>query len=187
MNIRKWIPTVTVLFAFSAATALAQSEANTPAPSTKAAAGDLEKVSADGKSITFKTAEGSEEKFKVTGNTTVDGSKGSSLAGKEGNHVVIHYTEKGAEKTATGVKDAGKGTWKVTEGTVTKIGEGGKDVTIKMKDGTEKTYHLSKKATIETGKGIEEAGKYSGEAGEKVVIYSTVDPTKEIVHLFRRL
>jgi hypothetical protein len=180
-----WI--VAVFFAFSVGTASAQETGTTASGSTQAVAGDVEKVSPDGKSITVKTADGTEEVFKVTGKTTVDGVKGAGLAGKEGSHVVIHYTAKGAEKTATGVKDAGKGTWKVTEGTVTKIGEGGKDVTVKLKDGTEKTYHVGKEATVATGHGAVDAGKYTGKAGDKVVVYSIVDPSKEVVHVFKKI
>jgi hypothetical protein len=172
---------------FFAGTALAQTTSKTSSGSTNAVAGDLEKVSDDGKTITVKTADGTEEVFKVTGKTTIDGAKGAALATKKGTHVVVHYTGEGAEKTATGVKGAGTGTWKVTEGTVTKVGEGGKDVTIKLKDGTEKTYHVGKEATIETGHGVEEGTKYTARAGDKVVVYTTVDPTKEVVHLFKKL
>ncbi len=99
---------------------------------------------------------------------------------KEGSHVVVHYTGVGAEKTAVGVKDAGKGTWEVTKGTVTKVGEGGKDVTVKLADGTEKTFDVSKEAAMETAHGVKQAGMYTGKAGDKVVLYSTVDPTKDV-------
>jgi len=184
---RKWIAAAAVLFALSASTALAQSGAPAASADTNSVAGDLTKVDKDGKTITVKTPDGKEEVFKVTEKTTVDGAKGVALAGKEGGHFVVHYTEKGGEKTATGLKDAGKGTWKVTEGTVTKVGEGGKEVTVKLKDGTEKTYHLGKEATVKSGHGIEEGGKYTGKAGDKVVVYTTVDPAKEVVHLFKKL
>jgi hypothetical protein len=176
-----------VLCAVSASTTLSQTAGTTSTSSSNAVAGDLEKVAADGKSITVKTADGTEEVFKVTGKTTLDGAKDVALAGKEGTHVVIHYTKEGAEKTATGVEDVGKGTWKVTEGTVTKVGEGGKDVTIKLKDGTEKVYHVGKEATVETAHGVVEGSKYTAKAGDKVVVYTTVDPTKEVVHLFKKL
>lgn len=181
------ILTVSFFLACSAGLALGQNTTSDTSTTTHAVAGDLEKVSADGKEITVKTADGTEKVFKVTGKTTVDGAKDVTLAGKEGTHVVVHYTVKGTEETATGLEDAGKGTWKVTEGTVTKIGEGGKDVTVKLADGTEKTYHVGKEATVEGGHGIEDAGKYTGKTGDKVVVYTTVDPTKEVVRLFKKL
>ena len=160
---------------------------STTSSSTHAIAGDLEKVSADGKTITVKTADGTEKVFKVTGKTIVDGAKGTALATKEGTHVVVHYTKKGADETATGIEDAGKGTWKVTKGTVEKVGEGGKDVTVKLADGTEKTYHVSKEAAVDSGKGVVAAGKYTGKAGDQVIIYSVEDPTKDVAHLFKKL
>ena len=178
---------VAFVLACSSGFALAQDATTAPSASTHAVAGDLEKVSADGKEITVKTVDGTEKVFKVTGKTTVDGAKDVALAGKEGTHVVVHYTVKGAEETATGVEDAGKGTWKVTEGTVERIGEGGKDVTIKLADGTEKTFHVGKEATVEAGHGVVDTGKYTAKAGDKVAVYSVVDPTKDVVRLFKKL
>lgn len=184
---RIFMLTVTLFIALPTRIALAQNATTGPSTSTHAVAGDLEKVSADGKEVTVKTADGTEKVFKVTGKTTVDGGKDVALATKEGAHVVVHYTAKGAEETATGVKDAGKGTWKVTEGTVTKVGEGGKDVTVKLADGTEKTYDVGKDASVDAGHGIVDAGRYTGKAGDKVAVYSVVDPTKEVAHLFKKL
>lgn len=189
MKKRMLMSIVTLCFTSMTRTAVAQTATtdSTSSSSTHAVAGDLEKVSADGKTITVKTADGTEKVFKVTGKTTVDGAKDTALATKEGTHVVVHYTKKGTEETATGIKDAGKGTWKVSEGTVEKVGEGGKDVTVKMADGTEKTYHVGKEASVESEKGAVAAGKYTGKAGDKVVVYSMVDPTKDVVHLFKKL
>jgi len=170
-----------VLLGVSTATAFGQEAAKTTAPKAgHAVAGDLEKVADDGKTITVKTADGTEEVFKVSGKATVK-------ASDEGSHVVIHYTEKGAEKTARAVKIAGKGTWKATEGTVTAVGKAGKEVTVKTADGTEKTFELGKDATVDSGKGLYDGGKYVAKAGDKVVIYSTAEPGKEIVHLFKKL
>jgi hypothetical protein len=170
-----------ILLGFSTATVFGQETAKTAAPKTShAVAGDLEKVGDDGKSITVKTADGTEEAFKVSGKETFK-------ASDEGSHVVVRYTEKGAEKTASAVKVAGKGTWKATEGTVTAVGKGGKEVTVKTADGTEKTFELGKDATVDTGKGVYDASKYVAKAGDKVAVYSTVEPGKEIVHLFKKL
>ncbi len=55
------------------------------------------------------------------------------------------------------------------------------------KDGTEKTYHVAKEATVDTGHGVVEGSKYTAKAGDKVVVYTTVDPTKEVVHVFKKL
>jgi hypothetical protein len=81
-----------LLLGYSTATGFAQEAAKTAAPkSGHAVAGDLEKVADDGKTITVKTADGTEEAFKVSGKATVK-------ASDEGSHVVIRYTEKGGRR-----------------------------------------------------------------------------------------
>lgn len=79
--------------------------------------GIVKKVDKGAKTVVVKTADGAEHTIKYTENTTVEGTKdagkgvekGSAetyLAGKKGAKITVHYTEKGAEKTAVGVKDA---------------------------------------------------------------------------------
>jgi len=62
---------------------------------------------------------------------------------KEGSEVVAHYTVTGTEKTAVEVDKVGKGGYRVVEGTVTKVGEGGKTITVKAADGTEQTFEVA--------------------------------------------
>jgi hypothetical protein len=173
--------------------------AQEPASSTKAAttstshavAGELEKVSDDGKTVTVKAADGTEHVFKVTGKTVVTGTEGgaksAALAGKEGSQVVVKYTGEGADRTAHAIDVTGKDAFKATEGTVTKVGKGGHTVTVKMADGTEKTFDMGKQAMVDTGHGVSDASKYTAKEGEKVVVYSTVKPAGEVVHLFKKL
>jgi hypothetical protein len=79
--------------------------------------GVVKKVDKSTRTIVVKAADGTEHTIKYTEKTTVEGVKdagkgaarGSAetyLAGKEGAKITVHYTEKGAEKTAVGVKDA---------------------------------------------------------------------------------
>jgi hypothetical protein len=102
---------------------------------------------------------------------------------KEGSEVVAHYTVKGTDKTAVEIDKAGKGGYKSVEGTVTKIGEGGKTVTVKAADGTEHTFevagHGTKVAAVDTGKGTEK--------GAKVTVYYTESAGKKIGHFFEKL
>jgi ABC-type Fe3+-hydroxamate transport system substrate-binding protein len=147
---------------------------------SQATAGKLEKVSQDGKTITVKAADGTEHVFKVTGKTVVtgteSGAKGAALAGKEGSQVVVKYSGEGADKTAHAVDVTGKETMKATEGTVTAVGKGGHTVTMKLADGTEKTFDVGKEAMVDTGHGVSEGSKFTAKEGEKVVVYSTVSP-----------
>lgn len=79
--------------------------------------GVIKHVDKDTKTVVVKAADGTEQTFKYTGKTTVEGTKdagkgidkGSTdayLDAKTGAKVTVKYTGKGAEKTAVGVKDA---------------------------------------------------------------------------------
>lgn len=82
-----------------------------------AVSGVVKSVDKTSKTVVIKTADGTEQTFKYTGKTTVDASKDTAkgvdkastdtyLAAKKGSKVTVQYTEKGAEKTAVGIKDA---------------------------------------------------------------------------------
>ena len=79
--------------------------------------GILKKVDKTAKTMVIKADDGTEHTIKYTDKTVVESTKdlgkgvekGSAetyLEGKKGAKITVHYTEKGAEKTATGVKDA---------------------------------------------------------------------------------
>jgi len=159
-----------------------------------AVSGAVTKVDKTSKTFAIKTADGTEHVFKYTDNTMVraakdtgsDAKKGgldAYMDGKEGTNVVVHYTEKGADKTAVGVDDLGKDTLKVSEGTVTKVDEAARTVTVKTKDGAEDTYQLSKTAVVDTSKGVAKGAK----EGEKVTVQYTEEGGKKVAHFLRRL
>jgi hypothetical protein len=79
--------------------------------------GVVKKIDKTTKTIVIKADDGTEHTIKYTEKTTVEGAKdagkgvekGSAetyLAAKKGARITVHYTEKGGEKTAVGVKDA---------------------------------------------------------------------------------
>lgn len=79
--------------------------------------GVIKHVDKGTKTVVVKAGDGTEQTFKYTEKTTVEGTKdagkgvekGSTdtyLAGKKGAKVTVKYVEKGADKTAVGVKDA---------------------------------------------------------------------------------
>ena len=79
--------------------------------------GIVKKVDKSSKTMVIKADDGVEHTIKYTEKTTVEGAKDTEkgaekasaetyLTGKKGAKITVHYTEKGAEKTATGVKDA---------------------------------------------------------------------------------
>ena len=79
--------------------------------------GVVKKVDKTTKTMVIKADDGTEHTIKWTDKTTVEGAKDagkgvekgstdSYLAAKKGAKIAVHYTEKGGEKTAVGVKDA---------------------------------------------------------------------------------
>ena len=97
---------------------------------------------------------------------------------KEGDHVVVHYTVKGTEKTAEEVDRIGKDGLKASEVVVKSVDHGAKTVTVKTAEGTEETFHLAGAAAKDTGKGLEKAGK--------VTVFYTEDAGKKVAHFFKQ-
>jgi len=159
-----------------------------------ATAGVLTRVDSAAKTIAVKTADGTEEVFKFSGKTTVRGAKAaktgavdSYLAGKEGTHVVVRYTEKGAEKTAVGVDDMGKDTLKVGKGTIESADKAGHTITVATEDGSKETYHIAKDAAVDSEHGVVKGTEYVGKNGEKVTVHYTQDAGKKVAHFIKHI
>jgi len=93
---------------------------------------------------------------------------------------VVHYTAKGAEKTAVEVDKVGKDGLKATEGTVSAIDRGAKTIAVKTADGTVETFKMADHAAADAGK---EVGKATVKSA-KVTVYYTEDAGKKIAHFF---
>ena len=159
-----------------------------------ASEGVITRVDSAGKKVAIKTADGTEEVFKFTGKTAMHGAKGAKtgavdayLAGKEGTHVVVHYTGEGAEKTAVAVDDFGKGTVKVGKGTVTGLDKAGHTVTVKTEEGTEETFDVAKGAAVDTEHGSVKGTEFTAKKGEKVTVHYTEEGGKKIAHFIKHL
>jgi len=136
------------------------------------------------KTVVVKTGEGTEHTFRFISRTvehgaeaTARGSKDAFEGMKEGDEVIVHYTVKGAVKTADEVDHIGKGGLKMTMVAVKAVDHGAKTVVVKTGEGAEETYHLTGRAVRETGKGLKEGGK--------VTIYYTEEGGKKIAHFFK--
>jgi len=151
--------------------------------------GVVTKVDEASKTIVVKTKDGTEHTIHFVDKTAVYGADGVAAGAKdtfhglkEGSEVVAHYTVTGTDKTATEVDKVGKDGMKATEGTVTKVGEGGKTVTVKAADGTEQTFdvvgHGTKVGAQDTAKGAEK--------GAKVTVYYTEKAGKKVAHFFEK-
>lgn len=153
--------------------------------------GSIEKVEKDGKTVVVKTADGTEEALRWTGRTSVDGVKGAAkaldLAGRKGEHVVVHYSVEGADKTAVAVKRLGRATPRVAEGTIKSIGHGARDLVVKTADGTEEAFHLADRAAVDSGEGIARGTRSIAKEGEHVTVYFTEETGRKVAHLIKRL
>lgn len=160
--------------------------------------GAVTHVDSAAKTIAIKSADGTEHVFKFTGHTTIDAShavaKGAKtgavdtyLKGKEGTHVIVHYTGEGAQKTATGVRDFGKDGLKVGEGTVTHVDKAGRFVVVKTADGTEGTYRVARDASVDTGHGVVKGSEYTAKEGEKVTVGYSESAGRKVAHFIKKL
>jgi hypothetical protein len=166
-----------------------------------AVSGVVTRVDKDAKTLSVKTSDGTEHVFKYSEKTGLHASheaaagmkKGavdSYFAGKEGTSVVVHYTEKGGDKTATWVDDLGKDTVKSANGTITKIDKKAHTLTIKTDDGAESTYAFGKEAASDSQHGVVKGWDYTAskaKEGDKVAVEYTEDTGKKVVHFFKAM
>jgi hypothetical protein len=163
-----------------------------------AVAGAVTRIDKAAKTIAVKTTEGSEEVFRYTEHTAVRDSREGAhvakmgvvdayMAGKEGTHVVVRYTGKGADKTATLVEDFGKDAMKVGRGTVTHVDKAAHTVVVKTDDGAEATYRLGAEGVVETDHGVIRSNRYLAKEGDKVVVHYTEDAGTKVVRFFKKL
>ena len=152
--------------------------------------GVITKIDSGSKTMVVKAKDGTESTIHFVDKTavygadkTAEGAKDAFHGLKEGSEVVAHCTVKGADKTAVEVDHVGKDGMHAVEGTVTKVGEDGKTVTVKAADGTEHTFsvagHDTKVAADDAGKGTEK--------GAKVTVYYTEKAGKKVAHFFEKL
>lgn len=149
-----------------------------------AVTGSVKAVDKATKTVVVKTGDGAEHTFHFIGKTvshgaaaTANGTRDAFSSMKEGDEVVVHYTEKGAVDTAREVDHVGKEGLKMSVVAVKSVDHGAKTVTVKTAEGGEETYHLTDDAVRETGKGLDKAGK--------VTVYYTEEGGKKVAHFFR--
>jgi hypothetical protein len=142
--------------------------------------GTVKKVDSATKTVVVKTADGTEHTIKVTGDTAYKGTKEGLDGLKEGTEVVARTTGKGVDETGVEIGKIGKGSVKVTKGTIVKVDKGTKTVVVKTADGTEKTFDFTENAGKDMGKAVG-AGT---EKGAKVTVYYTEESGKKIAHFF---
>jgi tetrahydrodipicolinate N-succinyltransferase len=149
--------------------------------------GVITKADSASRTIVVKTKEGTEHTFHFVDKTVVHGTeagaKDSFKGLKEGSEVAVHYTVKGSEKTASEVDNIGKDGIKAVDGTVEKVGDDGKTVTVKTADGTDHVFTVAGRDTASAAKDL---GKGTEKAGH-VTVYYTEEGGKKVAHFFQKL
>jgi hypothetical protein len=126
---------------------------------------------------------------KAVGQATGAVARDSANVAKEGAHVVVHYTEDAAGKTAHAVKQAADRTVQSITGVVTKVDRAARTVTVKTKDGVEHVYLVAKDATITTGRRIGAAGQEIGSSvkeGAQATVHFVDESGNRIAHVIEQ-
>lgn len=152
--------------------------------------GVVTKVDTGSKTIVVKSEDGTEHTIHYVDKTVVEGGDATATAAKDsyhgvavGSEVVAHYTVKGTEKTGVEIDKIGKDGLKSIDGTVTKVGKGGKTVVVKTSDGAEQTFEV---AGHDTEAAAKDVGKATGKSSQ-VTVYYTEDAGKKVVHFFKKI
>jgi hypothetical protein len=150
--------------------------------------GTVKKIDSGTKTVVVAAKDGTEHTFHYVGRTAVHGGEATAAGSKEalhgvkeGSEVVVHYSVKGADKTADEVDRVGKGGLKVGEGTVKTIDRAGKTLVVKTADGAEETYRLTARAAHTVGKDVATGAEKTG----KVTVYYTEEAGHKVAHFFK--
>lgn len=130
--------------------------------------------------IVVETSDGVKHVYDTAKGLLVHGGKDNTLSDlKPGTTVVVHYTTGAAGDAAQEIDRVGENGLSVTEGMVSDINRGKKEITIRYNDGTTEKLKLTDRSAADAGKdvGADAIGVtrvvvyYSDEAGQKVVHY----------------
>jgi hypothetical protein len=154
-----------------------------PVQGTIALEGTMKKFYRAANTVIVTTIDGAEHVYHFTKDLLVHGGRGTgvdALEGlREGSTVVVHYTARGADQSATEIDRVGDEGLRVTEGMVTRIDRRRKEIEIRFDNGKTETLRLTDRAAAEAGTGI------SAASGTKVVVYYSDEGGRKMAHFFR--
>ena len=152
---------------------------------TVATEGTMKTVYRGLNTIIVTTIDGVEHVYHFTKDLVVHGGKTDPLAGlKEGTTVVIHYSTEGGQQTAREIDQVGDEGLLETEGTITRIERGKKQITVQIGQGQPETFELTDRAAAETSKDIE---SQAAAGNTKIVIYYKDEKGRKVVHYFKKM
>ena len=150
---------------------------------TVALEGTIDQTSDAGRTVIVKAADGIRHLFHVTEKTVVHGTVtvgDDSLHGLEaGSRIVVHYAANAGKRTALEVDRVDTRGLKTIQGVVTRVDRVGRQLSIRLADGTTQTLRLTDRAATDVGQDVDSA--------EKVVIYYANDAGAQVAHYFKRV
>jgi hypothetical protein len=182
-----WPLWLTALFVMISLMASSTPSAQSPPPvqGTIALEGTMKKFYRAANVVIVTTIDGVEHVYHFAKDLVVHGGKGSGIDAleglREGSTVVVHYTVEGAESTAREIDRIGDEGLNVTEGTVTRISRGRKQITVRFDNGTAENFELTERAAVETARNIGQPG------ATKVLIYYSNEAGRKVAHAFKKI
>jgi hypothetical protein len=165
-------------------TVAAQSSA--PVRGTVALEGTVKMIYAAANTVIVATVDGVDHVYHFTKDLLVHGGKGGgvdALKGlREGSTVVVHYTNEGTQQLAHEIDRVGDEGLKTTEGVITRINRGRKEVTIRFDSGRTETFQLTDRAAADVGKDIDQAANGT----TKIIIYYSDDAGQKVAYFFKK-
>jgi hypothetical protein len=154
---------------------------------TIALEGTVDQTSQAGKTLMVKTVDGLRHLFHLTGKTAVhvgDSASAEALRGLEaGSRVVVHYTANAGEETALEVDRLDAKGLKTVEGVVTRVDRVGREMSIRLADGSTQTLRLTERAATDVGRDVDQATADT----TRVVVYYADEAGQRVAHYFKRV
>ena len=154
---------------------------------TVALEGTVDQTSEAGKTVIVKTVDGIRHLFHVTEKTAVHGSAAAgadSLNGLEaGSRIVVHYTATAGQQTALEVDRLGANGLKTMEGVVSRVDRVGREMSIRLADGSTQTLRLTVRAATDVGRDVDSAAADA----TRVVVYYADESNHRVAHFFKRI
>jgi len=137
--------------------------------------------------VIVKTVDGIRHLFHMTGETAVHGSAAAgadTLAGLEaGSRIVVHYTTKAGQQTALEVDRLDAKGLKTMEGVVSRVDRAGREMSIRLSDGSTQTLRLTDRAATDVGREVDSAAADA----TRVVVYYADEAGQRVAHYFKRI
>ena len=131
--------------------------------------------------IVVETKDGVEHVYDAAKDLLVHGGKNGLSDLKPGTTVVVHYTADTTGEFAHEIDRVGANGLSVTEGIVTTIDRGKKEITIRYDNGATETLKLTDRAAVDAGSTFTNAP-----AGTtRIVVYYSDEAGRKIAHYFR--